>query len=137
MDLTTLLYLTGASGFFTSRAFIPAFFTAVFIRYGHLFPFLGDQEFLQITGSEPTWFTNNWTILALGVLSIIEIGATKIPEAQEVMESIHKYTKTGAAAMAAMGVLGARDVGFIEQTISHLRQDSFGILCVAFKHLDG
>lgn len=118
MDLSTLLYLTGASGFFTSRAFIPAFFTAVFLRYGHLFPWLGDQEFLQTTGSEPTWFTNNWTILALGTLSIIEVGATKIPEAQELLDSIHKYAKTGLGALAAMGVLGAKDVGFIEQTIS-------------------
>lgn len=118
MDLSTLLYLTGASGFFTSRAFIPAFFTSVFLRYGHLFPWLGDQEFLQVSGSEPTWFTNNWTILALGLLSIIEVGATKIPEAQEMLDSVHKYAKTGLAALAAMGVLGAKDVSFIEQTIS-------------------
>lgn len=118
MDLSTLLYLTGASGFFTSRAFIPAFFTAVFLRYGHLFPWLGEQELLQVSGSEPTWFTNNWTILALGTLSLIEVGATKIPEAQELLDGVHKYAKSGLAALAAMGVLGAKDVGFIEQTIS-------------------
>jgi hypothetical protein len=91
MDLTSLLYLTGTSGFFTSRAFIPAFFTAVFLRYGNYFPMIGDLEFVQATGSEPTWFTNNFTILALGVLSIIEVGATKIPEAQELLDGMHKY----------------------------------------------
>lgn len=118
MDLTSLIYLTGASGFFTSRAFIPAFFTAVFLRYGEHFPWIGTMEFIQATGSEPTWFTNNYTILALGVLALLEVGATKIPEAQEMLDGVHKYAKTGLAALAAMGVLGSRDVSFIEPIIS-------------------
>lgn len=118
MDLTTLLYLTGASGFFTSRAFIPAFCTAVFLRYGDQIPYLGEVEFIKASGAEPTWFTNNYTIAALGILSLMEIGATKVPEVQEMLDSVHKYMKTGLAAGAAMGVLSSRDVGFIEQTIS-------------------
>ncbi len=118
MDLTTLLYLTGASGFFTSRAFIPAFLTAVFLRYGDQIPMLGDLEFIQASGAEPTWFTNNYTIAALGILSLMEVGATKIPEVQEMLDTVHKYLKTGLSAAAAMGVLNSRDVGFIEQTIA-------------------
>ena len=118
MDLTSLLYLTGASGFFTSRAFIPAFFTAVFLRYGQHFPMLGNMEFVQATGAEPTWFTSNLTILALCLLSLIEVGATKVPEAQELLDEVHKYTKSGLAALTAMGVLSSRDVSFIESTIS-------------------
>ena len=118
MDLTTLLYLTGASGFFTSRAFVPAFCTAALMRYGHMLPWLGNVEFLQATGSEPTWFTSNWTLLALGVLALIEIGATKVPEAQELMDGIHKYAKTAVAGVAALGIIGTRDAAFIEQTIS-------------------
>ncbi|HKJ91131.1 MAG TPA: DUF4126 domain-containing protein, partial [Oceanipulchritudo sp.] len=118
MDLNSLIYLAGASGFFTSRAFIPAFFTATFLRYGQYFPFLGDLEFIQATGSEPTWFTSNLTILTLGVLAIVEVGATKIPEAQELLEGFHKYAKTGVAGLSALGVLTSRDITFIEQTIS-------------------
>ena len=118
MDLNSLIYLTGASGFFTSRAFIPAFFTAAFLRYGQYFPFLGDLEFIQTTGSEPTWFTSNLTILSLGLLALIEVGATKIPEAQEMLEGFHKYAKSGVAALSALGVLTSRDITFIEQTIS-------------------
>lgn len=118
MDLSSLIYLTGASGFFSSRAFIPAFFTAVFLRYGEHFPWIGSMEFIQASGAEPTWFTSNYTILLLGVLSIIEVGATKVPEAQELLDGIHKYAKTGLAAVAAMGVLGSRDIEFLEQTIS-------------------
>lgn len=118
MDLTTLLYLTGASGFFTSRAFIPAFCTALFMRYGHMMPFLGNVDFLQTSGAEPTWFTSNWTILALGLLSAVEVGATKIPEAQELLDSVHKYAKTAVAGVAALGIIGTKDVAFIEQTLS-------------------
>lgn len=118
MDLTSLIYLTGASGFFTSRAFIPAFFTSVFLRYGEHFPWIGSMEFVQATGAEPTWFTSNYTILALGVLSLLEVGATKIPEAQEMLDGVHKYAKTGVAALSAMGVLASRDVSFIEPIIS-------------------
>ncbi|MGC9451040.1 MAG: DUF4126 domain-containing protein [Oceanipulchritudo sp.] len=118
MDLNALIYLTGASGFFTSRAFIPAFFTAVFLRYGQYFPMIGDLEFIQATGAEPTWFTSNLTILGLGLLSLVEVGATKIPEAQELLDGIHNYAKSGLAALAAVGVLSARDVNFIENTIS-------------------
>jgi len=118
MDLTTLITLTGASGFFTSRAFVPAFFTAFLIRYGHLFPLLGEQDFFRITGREPTWFTNNYTLLALGILALVEVGATKIPEAQEMLDGVHKYAKTGMAALAALGILGSNDIDFIEKTIS-------------------
>ncbi|MEX0325669.1 MAG: DUF4126 family protein [Puniceicoccaceae bacterium] len=118
MDISSLIYMTGASGFFTSRAFIPAFLTSVFLRYGHHFPWLGNVEFIQATGSEPTWFTSNFTILFLGALSLLEVGATKIPEAQEALDQLHKYTKTGLAAITALGVLNTRDLSFIEQTIS-------------------
>ena len=118
MDLSSILYLTGTSGFFTSRAFIPAFFTSVFLRFGHSFPMLGSLDFIQATGSEPTWFTSYFTIFTLGALSLLEIGATKIPEAQEALDGFHKYAKTGLAAMTAMGVLNTRELGFIEQTIS-------------------
>jgi len=118
MDLNALIYLVGASGFFSSRAFVPAFFTAVFLRYGHYFPLIGELEFVQTTGAEPTWFTSNPVILGLGLLAIIEVGATKIPEAQEALDLFHKYAKTGVSALSAIGVLTARDVGFIQETIS-------------------
>jgi hypothetical protein len=127
MDLTSLIYLAGASGFFTSRAFIPAFFTAVFLRYGEHFPWIGNLEFVQATGAEPTWFTSNLTILALGVLSILEVGATKIPEAQEALDQVHKYAKTGLAVLVSMGVLSTRDIGFIEQTISEASVLDMGV----------
>jgi len=127
MDLTSLLYLIGASGFFTSRAFIPAFCTSLFLRYGQHFPFIGDLEFIQATGSEPTWYTSNLTLLVLGCLAALEVAATKFPEAQEALDGVHKYAKTGLAAISAMGVLGARDLDFIRETLSQASVLDMGV----------
>ncbi|MCB1120193.1 MAG: DUF4126 family protein, partial [Verrucomicrobiae bacterium] len=113
--MNSLIYGLGISGLFASRAFLPAFISSVVLRYGNEFPFLKDVAFLQnVGGGEPTWFTNGYVILALGVLSILEIAATKIPEAEEAMESVNKYLKTGMVAATYLGFLSAADKSYIE-----------------------
>lgn len=115
MDLNSLIYGLGISGLFASRAFLPAFISSVVLRWGDHFPFLKDIDFLQnIGGGEPTWFTNGYVITALGVLSILEIGATKIPEAEEALESVSKYLKTGMVAATYFGFLSTADQTYIE-----------------------
>lgn len=115
MDLNSLIYGLGISGLFASRAFLPAFVSSVVLRYGNDFPFLKDIEFLQnVGGGEPTWFTNGYVILALGVLSLLEIGATKIPEAEEALENVNKYLKTGMVAATYLGFLSTADKSYIE-----------------------
>jgi hypothetical protein len=118
MDLQALFYAVGATGFFTSRAFLPAFCTALFLRYGEHLPLLGNVPFLQRVGAaEPMWFTSNLTILALGALAALEVGATKIPEARELLDGVHKYAKSGLAALSTIGVLNAADLQFIGQQV--------------------
>ena len=115
MDLNSLIYGLGISGLFASRAFIPAFISSFMLRYGNSFPILGEIDFLKTAGGgEPTWFTNGYVITALGVLSILEIGATKIPEAEEALESINKYLKTGMVAATYLGFLSTADKSYIE-----------------------
>lgn len=115
MDLNSLIYGLGISGLFASRAFLPAFVSAVVLRWGDHFPFLQNIEFLQnVGGGEPTWFTNGYVITVLGVLSILEIGATKIPEAEEALESVSKYLKTGMVAATYLGFLSTADKSYIE-----------------------
>lgn len=117
MDLSTLIYSTGAAGFFSSRAFLPAFCTALTMRFGHHFPFLGELELFQASGGEPTWFTSYATIGVLGALSALEVGATKFPAAQEALDEVYKYGKMGLAAVTTMGVLSTQEIGFIESEI--------------------
>lgn len=121
-DLQTLLYALGAMGLFTSRAFVPAFFTALMMRYGNHLPFLGEIEFLQTTGQEPTWFTSNFTILALGVLAIGEVLATKVPEIEEWMATFYKTAKSAMAALTTLGVLNSQDAAFITETMAPVSQ---------------
>lgn len=116
-DLNTLLYAVGAMGLFSSRAIIPAFFTALMMRYGGSLPFLGDVEFLQTSGQEPSWFTHNGTILVLGLLALAEVVANKSPEIEEVMESFYKSAKSIMAALTTMGVLSSSEAAFISETV--------------------
>ncbi|MDA0349270.1 MAG: DUF4126 domain-containing protein [Verrucomicrobia bacterium] len=118
MDLNTLIYGLGISGLFASRAFIPAFISSVVLRFGGNFPLLKEVDILQnIGGGEPSWFTNGYVITALGVLSLLEIGATKIPEAEEALESVNKYLKTGMVAATYFGFLSTADQGYIEENL--------------------
>ncbi len=47
MNLNSLLYSLGLSGLFSSRIFLPAFVTALFMKYGHSWPLLNNIEFLS------------------------------------------------------------------------------------------
>ena len=117
MDINAFLLSLGIPGFFSSRAFTPAFVTALVLRYGDQLPGLKSIEFLQTTGAEPVWFTSNWCILILGVLAGLEIFATKSPEAEEMLAEVHKYAKTGMTFLTTMGIFTARDANWAEGII--------------------
>lgn len=103
---------------FSSRAFLPAFVTALALRYGDMMPYIKNIDMVQHAADAPTWFTNNWTILALGLLAVVEITADKMPEARQVMEGVDTYSKTVLAGLTYLGVVNSTDVRFIEETIS-------------------
>lgn len=113
MDINGFLLTLGLPGFFSTRAFTPAFLTALVMRYGDSLPYLKGIEFLQMTGKEPMWFTSNWCILGLGVLAALELFATKSPEAEAMLADVHKYAKTGMSFLTTMGVVGAGDMNYL------------------------
>lgn len=101
-----------------SRAFVPAFFTAFCLRFGDSLPFLKQIPLFQGAGVAPSWFTNSWVIGLLGILALVEIGATKLPEFTEFMDGVHKYGRVGMTAVSTFGILPAGDARFIEQTLN-------------------
>ncbi len=119
MDINALIHGFGSIGMFNSRAFLPAFVTAVSLRYGSSFPIIGNLDLLQATGAEPTWFTHNGTIAALALLALVEASADKMPEAKQVLQGIDKYSKTVLAGLTYMGVVNAVDVQFIDDTLAY------------------
>ncbi len=116
MNLNSLLYSLGLSGLFSSRIFLPAFVTALFMKYGHSWPFLNNIEFLaemaQKASNHPTWFTSGGMITALGVLSVLEFVADKSPEARELMDDFAVYAKTGLSGLTTLGVMNTADADF-------------------------
>lgn len=128
MDLNVLLYGVGAMGFFTSRAFLPAFVTALLLRYGDSLPLISSFGIFSATGSEPSWFTSDTMLLILGILAACEIAAGKIPELQEVLDNVYRYAKTGLATLTVLGVVSVQDADFIG---GHLQQASLVGLIVS------
>ena len=126
MDLTALLYGLGASALFTSRAFLPAFLTAFALRYGCLLPYLKNSSIIQGMGETPTWFTSNWTILALGLLALLEVTGDKNAEARQLLSDVTGYIKTGMTGLTYLGVVSANDAGFVGEVIQHAGLLDFG-----------
>lgn len=109
MDFSALLYSLGLSGFFSSRAFLPAFATSLALKYGDHLPWLKNLEFIQNAAQTPSWITNDWVVLTLGILAAAELLAEKSPELRELMEEGSVYAKTILSAATAFGLLSASD----------------------------
>ena len=73
MHVATLIHGIGSIGIFSSRAFLPAFITALLIRIGPQFELLADSWLLRDLESVPSWFTHPVTITILGLLAALEI----------------------------------------------------------------
>ncbi len=109
MSLPLLLHGLGSVGIFAGRAFVPAFVTALLVRYGPEFPWVGQLGLLPSVRAVPTWFTSDIALVVLGVLAVLELAAERFPEAKQFLDEIHGYLKAGMAALTYMGVLNATD----------------------------
>ena len=119
MDLTAFIHGLGSISLFSSRAFLPAFFTAVTLRYGDLIPIISGSDLVKSAGSEPTWFTSNWMIFALGVLSILEIIGDKNAEVRQHLHDVTGYIKSSLALLTYLGVISVSDTKIIEKIITN------------------
>jgi Zn finger protein HypA/HybF involved in hydrogenase expression len=115
MHVAALIQGIGSIGFFASRAFLPAFVTALLLRFGPDIPVLAHTGFFgQIEGA-PTWFTHGLTITILGVLAGLELAATKYPEPRQLLDEIDEYLKTGMSVVTFFGVISVADAEIIKQ----------------------
>ena len=66
MNATQIMYAIASVGVFASRSFLPAFITALLMRYGG--EWFGDIAFFEHmdTTQNPSWFTHGATIIVLG-----------------------------------------------------------------------
>jgi hypothetical protein len=109
MTLSAVIVALGNIGIFPSRAFIPAFLTALFLRFGHHLPFISGSAWLMGVSQVPTWFTSDVALIVMGILAVLEIAATKSSDAREFMHEADHYLKTALAFVTTLGVLSAQD----------------------------
>src|SRR3954447_15104192 len=109
MSLPLLIHGLGSIGIFAARAFLPAFVTALLLRFGPQVPWLAHYGLLPQVRGVPTWFTSDTALVVLGLLSALELVAERVPEAKAVLDEIHGYLKAGMAALTYLGVLNATD----------------------------
>lgn len=109
MSLPLFLHGIGSVGVFASRAFLPAFMTALLIRFGPQIPGLAGAGLLSQVRDVPTWFTSDAALISLGVLSALELAAERFPDAKVVLDEFHDYLKSGMAVLTYLGVLNATD----------------------------
>ncbi|EDY85094.1 hypothetical protein VDG1235_4729 [Verrucomicrobiia bacterium DG1235] len=118
MDLNSLLYAFGLSGFFASRAFLPAFAAAFAMKYGTSLPWLKGIDFIQEMANAPTWFTHPAVVWGLGALAVAEMVAERSPEIRELLDQGLVYVKSGLSAATSYGLLSATDVAFAGEVVS-------------------
>ena len=109
MTLPLFLQGLGSVGIFASRAFLPAFVTALLLRLGPTWPWLAHSGLIPHLRGVPTWFTSDAALIVLGLLSAAEFAAGHSPEARAYLDEIHHYLKAGMAALTYLGVLDATD----------------------------
>ena len=105
--LPSLIQGAGLSAFFASRTFIPAFATALTLRFGLSPEWFGWFGVEVSTAQEPTWFTGTTCLVVLALLSAVEVVATKSADARAVMVGIDPYVRPVVAVLTYMGLSGA------------------------------
>lgn len=117
MNPTAFLQALGSIGLFPARIFLPAFVTALLLRFGPHIPLIAHAGLLSHIHHEPAWFTSNITLIILGALSGLEILGQKNPEARHILHEFDAYLKAGLAALTSLGVISATDSSFVKQTL--------------------
>ncbi len=131
MSLPLFLQGLGSIGIFASRAFLPAFVTAVLLRFGPHATWLAHTGLIPYIRDVPTWFTSDTALVALGVLAALEMIAQRFPEAAGILAEVHDYLKTGMAILTYLGVLNATDHAAARQIINQAGMfDYFPVLAV-------
>lgn len=109
--------LIASTGLCSARAFVPAFIAALMLR---LWP--DNPQAAQAAGDlvhtlrAPTWFTSDWCLVILGLLSALEIAAQRSHDARSLLAEIDHWVKPVMGAVTALGLVGEHDAAFIQST---------------------
>ncbi len=114
MSLPFLLQGLGSVGIFASRAFLPAFATALALRFGPELGGIGHLGLLARVKGVPTWFTSDACLIVLGILSALEMLADRSPEIRDLLKEWAHSLKALMAALTFLGVLRSSDRALVD-----------------------
>ena len=114
MHMYSAIFGAGTVGPFSSRAFVPAFITALLLRFAPEWTPWFPEDMVGIAEQAPSWFTSNWSLTIFGILAALEIAATKSPDIRAAYQEVDKYAKSIVAFITYMGIASVQDVGFVE-----------------------
>lgn len=137
-SLTTVLTGANSIGLFASRAFVSAFAVAAALKFGPHIAFINNTGLLSQVHSVPSWFTHDITVTILGLLALLEIAATKSPDARAILNEVDQYLKSGMAFLSTLGVASVLDkevtntiLSWQEPVRAGLGEDALGFIVAA------
>ncbi len=106
----------GLPGLFVARAFVPMFAAALTMRFAPEVGWIAEFGLLQLLGGQavPSWFTDDLTLVILGVLALAEILAHKSSDAREFINLVDQWGKPLAALLTYLGILSLADQAALE-----------------------
>jgi hypothetical protein len=118
MNLNPLFQAVGSAGLFSSRVFLPALLTALLLRFGPSIPVIQHLGLIaHLQQGHPTWFTSDPCLIALAVLTVLEILAQKNPETRHLLQEFDIYLKPAMAILTSLGYLRSTDAAFVASTV--------------------
>ncbi len=119
MQFTTLIFGAGSVGPFASRAFVPAFITAMMMRFTPQYVSWISDDMATVASDAPSWFTSDISLLIFGLLAALEIAATKSPDLRAFFREVDQYIKPVVAVITYMGITSMQDIDFVQQATQH------------------
>ena len=119
MNFVSLIFGVGSVGPFASRVFLPAFVTAVMLRFGVHVPVIEHLLLLQHVHHQPAWFTSDAALIVLGVLATLEVFGQKNVEVRNLFHDFDVYLKPALAVLTSLGVMATTDAGFVQNLATH------------------
>jgi hypothetical protein len=130
MTLPQLIQGIGSVGVFVGRAFLPAFVTALLLRFGSQLPLIADSPVLRNIQDVPTWFTSDVTLIVLGLLAALEFATRWLPnEVKVYLDESQRYLSAGMAVLTQLGLLNATDRAVVEPLLN--QADILGYIVIA------
>ncbi len=112
MGYPQLLAIIGTIPLFSMRTFFPAFLTALFFAYPQWFP---GVESVDTAAEQVTFLSQNWLLILLGILSILEFVGDKNTDVRYFLREAEPYIKPISYLLVQFFIMSESSTTIVEQ----------------------